>query len=298
MSKYKFYVLLLLLSAGGLFFNPSVVSAKDCDATTAVPQKVTAVSGPKSGQVTLFWEASPQANRYAVVYGTMSNKYIYGARDIGGEAARSYTVSLLSPGVRYYFRMASARGCNSSPFAAEVSAVAAGGAAQVVSAPVVTTSVAPIVKTQPKAEAPVSVKMASSGVGKQQLRVVSGPKVGEVTLYWQHADNANNYHLVYGTTLEMNQYGALNLGNINKFTVRSLVLGKVYYFALVPLIDNRPLYTTQSVMGVAGGNEPEVVMTTKEALIMPIGKPVVQTSPSSTVSGAPSEIQPTAAAGQ
>lgn len=297
MKKYSSILMLLFLSAGGLFFLPPQVAAGSCDRTTATPQKVTAVSGPKSGQVTLFWDAASYADRYAVVYGTVSNKYIYGARDIGGEKSRSYTVSLLTPGVRYYFRMAAAVGCNSSPFTAEVSAVAAGGVGAVaVAAPKV--KVQASVPLQPST--PSSSVAIGTSVGKQHLTVMSGPKAGEATLYWQHADSADNYHLMYGTKPGSYQYGALNIGNVNKFTVRFLAPGTRYYFALVPLVGGRPLYTTGAVSGVARGVETEVVMTTPQALIMPkVITPVrTQTTPGASGSAVPIQTESTLPAGQ
>jgi len=88
-------------------------------------------------------------------------------------------------------------------------------------------------------------------VGKQSLWAKPGPSIGQVSLYWKQADSANNYHLVYGTQPGKEQYGALNIGNTTWYTVKHLAAGTRYYFALVPLFNGRPLYTTSWVSATA-----------------------------------------------
>lgn len=254
---------LVLVISSLTLFKPPMVKAEGCGGPVPqAPVKVSAVSGPKSGEVTLYWSESAYADRYAVAYGTASNKYLYGANNIGGTASRFYTVKYLQPGVKYYFRIAAAHGCTSSPFSKEFSAVSGGGV-QMVSQPVVMTE-KPVVKTS----VPVSTVMSSGPVGKQMLKAVTGPRIGQVTLSWRHADTADNYHLVYGTEHGKFQYGALNIGKITSFTVKYLVPGKTYHFALVPVANGQALYTTDQVM-VPAGYPVEVVQTTKEALMMP-----------------------------
>lgn len=268
---------MLFISAGGLFFTPTLVWAKDCTASLSPPGNVSAVPGPGLGQVTVFWNASPQADHYALAYGLISNNYIYGADDIGRGNIRSFTVSLLTPGKKYYFRLAAASGCSSSPFSAEVSAVASGsGSGQSIAMS------APMVNKPDRAKAQV----VSQGFGKQKLTAVSGPKTGEVTLHWVDADMADNYHLVYGTNKDKYIYGALNLGKVNKFTVRSLAPGRTYYFALVPLVGNRPLYTTDAVAGSAKPAQvqaQQVIITSPRDLYSP---PMRSVSPKVSTPGA------------
>jgi len=122
------FTILTLVSLSA--FKPELIKASDCGGPyPPMPDKVWAKSGPGPGQVTLSWNEVPFANRYAVAYGTSSGQYMYGADNIGGVEARSYTVSLLNPGQKYYFRLAAARDCTSSPFSAEISQTAGYGGA-------------------------------------------------------------------------------------------------------------------------------------------------------------------------
>jgi len=257
----------LVTSASFSLLRPSFARAQDCGGPIPpAPLGIKAVTGLKAGEVTLFWQEAAHANRYAVAYGKASNNYSYGANNIGGEHSRSYTVKSLIPGVRYYFRVAAARDCSSSPFSAEVSAVAGGGKTVIPATPALSAK-PPSTSSYPSLPSPTL-----GPVGKQMLKAVSGPRAGEVTLSWQPADSADNYHLVYGRQLGKFEYGALNLGNIASFTVGHLTPGATYYFALVPLVGGRPLYTTSAVAGQAKGavfSRTQVIHTTREALITP-----------------------------
>lgn len=225
------------------------------------PKKVTAVSGPGAGKITLYWDEASYANRYAVAYGEVSGKYVYGADNIGGERSRSFTVSALKPGTRYYFRLAAANNKCSSPFSAEVSAVTSGSA---VYAAVPVTVVPTLEK---KAVAPVPVTGES-------LSAVSGPGVGQVTLTWREFDGADNYHLAYGRQAGKFEYGALNIGKTTKFTVSRLNPGTSYYFAIVPVTGSQAMKTSSPVKAWAKAAV-NVVQTTREALIMPQNTPRV-----------------------
>lgn len=295
-------ILIISLAGAGTLLNPKAVKAEGCNGTApSVPTKVSAVSGPSGGEVTIFWDALSFANRYALAYGTVSNKYIYGADNIGGEQARSYTVKSLQPGVKYYFRLAAAKDCASSPFTSEISAVAGGGAVVQASAPIVSKPVTQV-------GSPSQPVVSSGPIGKTKLSATSGPRVGEVTLTWQNVDNAQDYHLVYGHSAGKYQYGALNIGRVNKFIVGKLTPGATYYFAIIPILG-QPLYTTDPVMGVASAPV-EVVQTTPENLIQPktpesVTQPEVSSSPTvvvpteavSSPSSVPEVETPTPAAG-
>lgn len=263
-SFLKLFFFVLVLASASLFVLPKGVQAYGCGGPyPPVPQKFWAKSGPGNGEVTLYWEKAPYANRYAVEYGTKSNSYQYGGNNIGGENTTWYTVKSLAAGTTYYFRLAAARDCTSSGFTAEIRATA-GGAMTYQTENVVSQGRVgvPAVSYQP-------VSM-SGPVGKQHLWAKTGPRVGEATLYWQHADSADNYHLVYGTQPGKATYGALNIGKITSLTVRSLSPGTTYYFALVPVMNNQALYTTPWVRVAALAPSIEVVPVTASDLRMPV----------------------------
>lgn len=266
-NKLLLFSTLVLLLASLSSLLPREVSAQECGGPVpTAPAKFWGKSGPMAGQVTLYWDAAPYANRYAIAYGEKSNTYIYGSNNIGGENTRAYTVNYLKPGVKYYFKVAAARDCSSSPLSKEVAVYALGGEA-------VQPAIAPKVVQKTPVVKEMMVQKQSAVSNKYGLWTKSGPKTGEVTLYWKHAENADNYHLVYGTSQAKFEYGVLNIGKVTKFTVGKLAPGKTYYFALVPVMNNMAMYTTDSVRGVAWMNT-QVVETTKEALVMP--KPVVK----------------------
>lgn len=269
---------------------PRQIKASSCGAP--IPPATTnfkAVSGPNSGQVTLFWDEAAYANRYAVAYGLKSNNYIYGADNIGGDQARSFTVASLHPGVRYYFRLAAARDCSSSPFSAEVSAVAAGATEKASLGPQPMVG-APKVAYKPAPVAPVTqVFPPIEGVGRLNLKAASGPRAGQATLFWQHADSADDYHLIYGRGVGIEEFGALNIGRVNSYTVTHLVPSQTYYFALVPIFNNRSLYTSAWVKAVAK-QEIEIIHTTPDQLAEPkkkvVKKAIIRNSPTATSSQA------------
>lgn len=264
---YSYSLLILALVSLSALIRPQAAQAEDCGGPVPPkPMKVWAKPGPSGGQVTLYWDASPHANRYAVAYGTKSNKYMYGADNIGNENSRSYTVKSLASGQKYYFRVAAANGCSSSPFSDEVSAVSSAGGVVMVQKSVTAQKVEAI---SPKTEAKVVSVSTAGPVGVQKLWAKSGPKMGEVTLYWMNNESADNYHLVYGTQHGKFKYGALNIGKVNKFTVMKLAAGVEYHFALVPVMNNQAMYTTNQVMMRAMGAGVEVVQTTRENLIVP-----------------------------
>lgn len=259
-------MLLVLASSGFLALTrPAGAEAADMN-----KHMLWGMSGPNAGEVTLYWRHAENANNYHLVYGTEHGKFKYGATNIGW--VNKYTVKKLLPNVTYHFALVPVKNDVALYTTDQAMAKAAGG--------VETMMVEKPQVSKPEAKVPVSTKQVVTGsvVGKQWLKAISGPKAGEVTLSWRHADSAENYHLVYGTAPGKYQYGALNIGLVNKMTVRSLVPGKTYYFALVPLVANVPLYTTGSVAAQAK-SDVEIVQTTKEAVQQPKPKAVQKTVP-------------------
>lgn len=295
---FVFAVLALFISLSSLV-KPKFVLAQDCAANPPVAPKVWTSSGPGAGQVTLFWSESAYADRYAVAYGTVSGKYIYGADNIGGSSARSYTVKSLQPGQKYVFVVSGARGCSASPFSAEVWAKAMNGQVtgnQMVSSKNVSSN---SVITGSKTGSVQTWGYTSGPVGKQKLWAKSGPMVGEVTLYWQNTDSADNYHIVYGSWPGKYEYGALNIGKNPWYTVKKLQPGKSYYFAIVPVMNNQALYTSDSVKATAK-MPVQVVMVNQSAntmmeqpIVTPTVPPVVEVTPTAAV--VQEEVTPTMA---
>jgi hypothetical protein len=247
-----FVTILTLISLSAFTKPATVLAAGECGGPyPPKPAHVWASPGPSAGTVKLSWNEVSYADRYAVAYGTQAGKYLYGADNIGGSGARSYTVGGLTPGVTYHFVLAGAHGCASSPFSAEVAATATSG--EVTMAPV-------------RVGAPVV-----SGVSADAHHVWtnSGPGVGEVTLHWNQVEDADDYHLVYGTIPGKNEYGALNIGKDTRYTVRRLVPGKTYYFSIVPVKNGRAGSTTLPVAGTAMAPVVEVVVTNPEAVMPP-----------------------------
>jgi len=248
-------ITVLALISLNSFAGPSEVQAGCGGPFPPKPAHVWAKTGPAGGQVTLYWEGVPYANRYAVAYGTSSGNYQYGADNIGESSSRSYTVSSLSSGTKYYFRLAAANGCASSPFSEEVLAWAGGGAT--------------VTKTITAEGGYSQVKVGGTTM-TSFLSATAGPNIGQVTLSWQHKEDVDTYHLVYGTASGNYQYGALNIGKTTQFTVGSLVPGRGYYFAIVPVKGNRALYTSDPVWGVARAPVVEVFQTTETNVMTPI----------------------------
>lgn len=265
-------VFILVIASASMFsilLVPSSVQAADCGGPyPPAPERVWATSGPMSGEVTLHWDATAYANRYAVAYGMESNGYTYGADNIGGSVSTSYTVKSLVPGAKYYFRIAAAKDCSSGPFSSEVAALAMTGETVAVQPSMTSEVPAAAQKVVAPSVSAVSPSVSGGPTGKLMLSAVTGSMTGEVTVYWQNNESADNYHLVYGTSPNDMRYGALNIGKEMKYTVKSLIPGTKYYFSLVPVKGAIALYTTQSVSAVAGGGV-EIVQTSPEALRQP-----------------------------
>ena len=277
MRKLFFGALTVLTLISLSTFRPQGVAASSCGGPyPPKPEGIQVMAGPGGGEATLYWEEVPYANRYAVVYGTAAGEYIYGATDIGGGQARSYTVKSLTPGAKYYFRLSASRDCTSSPFSEEVTTWAGSGPVTADYSGEVSTSSASSESTMPKAQI----------IQGSDLSAAGGPGAGQVTLRWNHKEDVDTYHLVYGNTAGDYLYGATNIGKITEFTVSALVPGRSYYFALVPVKGDRALYTGNPVRGQAGGAVGEVY-TSSDNLLGANEEPVVMTEPEQGIGGAP-----------
>jgi hypothetical protein len=113
-------------SGGGAALSDA--SAPSCNDTKpgSAPTLTRAVAGVNS--VTLFWTAgSDPVSYYLVTYGTTAGAQTYGNPNVGGKGTTSYTVSGLSGGRTYFFKVRAGNGCTPGDFSNEVSAAPAGG---------------------------------------------------------------------------------------------------------------------------------------------------------------------------
>lgn len=115
LSSFLFPVFFLFL------FIPHLVFA-DCGASISAPSNLKIFAGPRSGQLTLWWNPAWGADRYSIVYGTKSNEYSYSAINFGNSRTRSFTVGYLKLNFKYFFRVQASNGCDYSPWSNEVSA--------------------------------------------------------------------------------------------------------------------------------------------------------------------------------
>ncbi len=285
---------LIFLTSLGILKPPSVQAAENGPAGKIM---LRAASGPKAGQVTLTWVDVDSADNYHLVYGISSTQMQYGALNIG--KSNVYTVEKLNPATKYYFALVPVMN-NMAMYTSEwVSAWPAspgqggamgGGQMNSMSTAKVSQSMG-----QPVAMMPVSSIPMAGPVGKHWLVARTGPNEAAVTLNWRHVDDANNYHLVYGTEHGKFKYGALNIGWVTKYTVKKLTPGVTYHFALVPVKNDVALYTTDQVMMAAKMNI-EVVQTTPQAVMQP--KVVMPVTDTSVVPDTIVTIEPTSASSQ
>jgi len=92
----------------------------------SAPTLLSASAGTNS--VTLTWsKALDPATYYLVTYSTISGSQQYGNPNVGGHDTISYTVTGLSGGITYYFKVRAGNGCMPGDFSNELSATPGGG---------------------------------------------------------------------------------------------------------------------------------------------------------------------------
>lgn len=79
-----------------------------------------------------------------------------------------------------------------------------------------------------------------------------GPGSGEVSLSWQKSSGADYYNITYGPSSLNFLWGAPNVGNVDKFTVKGLTPGKPYYFIIAGVNGCGSSGALQEVAAYAG----------------------------------------------
>jgi len=192
------------------------------------------------GQVRLWWAPVPGAT-YQVFYGPKENPMAHGV--VVGEGG-SVTVGGLFKSTAYVFTAKSLRNDEVSGLSNRVvvrtSAVGRKhlpNEEQVTQVSSTGVTNPPAVKFQGtmRTEAqlnPASETTGRQGVGRHNLRAVTGPRQGQVTLFWnQPNEHVNSYNLVYSDTRALDKWGVLDIsGDSRSFTVGALTPGVRYYF--------------------------------------------------------------------
>lgn len=84
---------------------------------------------------------------------------------------------------------------------------------------------------------PVPACDVASPSAPTNLQATSGPENGEVTLNWSKVSEATHYNLVFGPGSRDYHYGAPNIGNTDRYVVRQLSPGQLYYFVVAAVND-------------------------------------------------------------
>jgi len=106
----------------------SVPGSPSCNDTKPSATPILRSVSAGANSVTLNWtDAATNASYYVVTYGDGPGKQQYGNNNIGGYGTTSFTVSGLSGGITYYFRVRNGAGCATGEYSSELSATPGGG---------------------------------------------------------------------------------------------------------------------------------------------------------------------------
>ena len=140
--------------------------SSSCNNEAPKAPRIISATGSLKNEITLNWEkASGPVSHYAISYGLMKGKPLYGNSNIGN--VTSYTVKGLSAGVTYYFQINAVNGCTAGPASNEV-AVKGGG--KFINTPAVGFKSTVLGKTSPKT---VQFKNINNNT---KVKVVESPK--------------------------------------------------------------------------------------------------------------------------
>lgn len=133
MKKGVFFVAVLaflIFAANAQAYFESVLGLSAppvCNDTVPQGAPFLRVSSTGTNSVALSWsQGEGPMSYYLVAYGTSRGVPQYGNANIGGQGTTSYTVSGLSGGRTYYFKVRAGNGCAPGPYSNEVSATPGG----------------------------------------------------------------------------------------------------------------------------------------------------------------------------
>lgn len=192
------------------------------------------ISGKYLGgdSVRLNWAPVPNAT-YQVFYGPKDNPMAHGV--VVGSGG-GFTISGLFKNTAYVFSAKSVRDGEVSAMSNSI--VVRTGSTARAALPAETKTAAAPAKYQGtmQTDAPLNEANITSGrrgVGMYNLRAVTGPKSGEVTLFWNQPSESpvGDYNVVYTDDPMMEKWGLLGISpDARSFTVRGLASGKRYHF--------------------------------------------------------------------
>lgn len=126
-------------SVFALFATPSVTTSSSTSITTSTSQTSVspfcqndppgakapwlygAIAQSSTSVLLYFTDADDPIDSYALIYGTQSGSYQYGAVNIGGKGTRTYLVQSLAPNTTYFFKVQGKNGCQPGAWSNEIS---------------------------------------------------------------------------------------------------------------------------------------------------------------------------------
>lgn len=236
-SAQKGFIMRKLLTLAVFLVAPLFLAAGSAGAVESPWVSARYVGGD---QVRLYWAAVPNAS-YQVFYGPADNPQAHGL--VVGEGGGA-TIGGLFKNTTYVFAAKSIRDGEVSGLSNSVRVRTGTLArkplpAESQSAQMTTSSAAqpPQVKYQGTMKTDAQLNPANEttgrrGVGRHNLRAVTGPARGQVTLYWNQPNElVSSYNIVYSDTKAMDKWGVLDIsGDARSFVVGGLTPGVRYYF--------------------------------------------------------------------